>query len=88
MDFPAWLTTTATGTTIGRSSGPELAAERHQDALVTAIAEADGLPADDQRCRLVAAFALQALTAALRSADPSRTVDLGFALIEHGRQAT
>jgi AcrR family transcriptional regulator len=61
---------------------------RHQDALAAAIAEADGLPADDQRCRLVAAFALQTLIAALRSEDPSGTVDLGFALIEHGRQTT
>lgn len=57
---------------------------RHQDALAVAIAEADGLPMDDRRCRLVAAFALQTLIVAMGSEDPSSTVDLGFGLIESG----
>jgi len=61
---------------------------RHQDALAAAIADADGLPADDRGCRLVAAFALQTLIVATGSEDPPFTVDLGFDLIERGWRAT
>ncbi|WP_028933598.1 TetR/AcrR family transcriptional regulator [Pseudonocardia spinosispora] len=60
---------------------------RHQDALTAAVAEAEHLPSDDRTCRLVAAFALQTLIVAMDSDDPSSTIDLGFALIEHGRRA-
>lgn len=59
---------------------------RHQGALAAALAEAGGLPADDPRCRLVAAFALQTPTLALGSPHPAATVDACFELIASGWQ--
>jgi AcrR family transcriptional regulator len=59
---------------------------RHQDVLAAALAEGSGLPADDQGCRLVAAFALQTLTLAFSAEKPLLVVDLAFDLIERGWQ--
>ncbi|WNI27275.1 helix-turn-helix domain-containing protein [Streptomyces sp. ITFR-16] len=60
---------------------------RHTAALASAIAEDDGLPADDPSCTALAHFALEAPHAARTHSDPDQVVTAAFDLLDHGWHA-
>lgn len=57
---------------------------RHEAALARAIANEVGAPEDDIACAALARFALEARVLIRRHADPRRTAEEAFSLLEHG----
>ncbi|MGW4411806.1 TetR/AcrR family transcriptional regulator [Nonomuraea sp. NPDC004702] len=57
---------------------------RHEGALVTAITEESGLTVPSDEIRFYVRFALQIQPSATREADPERTIDAGFRLLDQG----
>ncbi|WP_280701645.1 helix-turn-helix domain-containing protein [Kitasatospora sp. GP82] len=60
---------------------------RHETALAHAIAEDIGAPEDDTTCAALAHFALETVNLARGQADPRRTVQHAFDLLDRGWQA-
>lgn len=61
---------------------------RHETALARAIADDLGAPEDDPACAALAHFALEASALARVGADPRRSVEAAFDLLERGWTAT
>ncbi|MFE2728328.1 TetR/AcrR family transcriptional regulator [Kitasatospora sp. NPDC059327] len=60
---------------------------RHTAALAAAVAEENGLPADDPACTALAHFALEAPHAARAHPDPDQVITAAFDLLDHGWHA-
>ncbi|MFG1642826.1 TetR/AcrR family transcriptional regulator [Amycolatopsis sp. NPDC049252] len=57
---------------------------RHEDALSRVLAAETGAPETDPGCAALAHFALETSALAIRAEDPACTVEVAFAILEHG----